>query len=627
MANDNKGSTVSFVARPMAGDELAPRLAFDVSHTLRHACHTCQIRATNLPRTSPQQKKQKEKEKIQGEKAQIRSDYIITDASANRIDITPAIFGLDGQHIAVAARLSPSGARPPPQPVAPKLQEAHVVLKGSIPGGASTPAAPDPVPIANMLAQHRQEEEAAKRAIEARRKESDFIANCIRNSTPPALLQQPPAPQQRPARKDSAPTPAEKRDRPQQPPQEQSMASTRAQAQAVPVQPTATLLELEQAAREQQPQRQQQDLGASTHVQHAALAAEVAADLQALRRKHACERETAYIDEAKVQEEEEAENNSVPHTTGRLPHDKDADDDDDDTPTPQPPAGGQDRASTPAAPDSSNPLRRQGLPCRRIVSRSGDVFVRVGDMTSILTAIKDVLDVRKEQLWTEKHSTDPFGGLITHSGWTVLRREGQLAAFTRLQAQWCDHHGARYLEQHAERARASTPDWGLNDMPNGARERVLRGYFKTHLFENFGGQHWVKFLIAIGEVPPEAVDATNKIIDHRIRLDKDRQGPPTEEALPATTPAWAFRRDVRQQRPCLDAGPPEIFRLKGLRDKAKADMKALEEDVAKHGSQATPEQQADFERRRQNIEERRPGGVFPLIASDPPPPAGNSLGT
>ena len=56
-----------------------------------------------------------------------------------------------------------------------------------------------------------------------------------------------------------------------------------------------------------------------------------------------------------------------------------------------------------------------------------------------------------------------------------------------------------------------------------------------------------------------------------------------------------------------------------LRDKAKADMKALEEDVAKHGSQATPEQQADFERRRQNIEERRPGGVFPLIASDPPP--------
>ena len=231
--------------------------------------------------------------------------------------------------------------------------------------------------------------------------------------------------------------------------------------------------------------------------------------------------------------------------------------------------------------------------------------MRVGDTTSTLAAIQEVLDVRREQL---RH-TGPLGGCITHSGWTVLRREGQLAAFTRLQAQWFEHHGARYLKQHFERARAATPDNDLILKSRGVRERVLRGYFKTHLFENFGGQRWVKFLLAMGGVPEEAVEATNLVIENRIRVSHDPRVPSTE-ALPATTRAWAFQRDVRQQRPCLDAGSPEICHVRGLRHKAKADRKTLEKDIAKAGLRATPKQLREFERRRQDIEERRPQGAL-----------------
>ena len=485
--------------------------------------------------------------KSTGGSSRIRSDYIITDATANGLDI-PSIRGLDGQHIAVAARLVPTRPR---QPVVPtSFQEAHAVItEGSKSGGASTPAstpvAPEPVPMVNMLERHRKDDERAARVTDA------YLAALRRRLLDKCYPAAPP---------------------------EQLGASTPA---AAPV-----------------PQPPEQ-LGASTPEEATASAQE----LEALRRENAAAREKAYDDQAKVLEqaeetEEKEEANSVDYA------------DDDDTPAPQPPAGGQDRASTPDAHDSSNPLRRQGLPCRSIVSRSGDVFVRVGDTTSILAAIQEVLNVRKEQLRTEMHSTDPFGGCIKHSVWKVLRREGQLAAFTRLQDQWFEKHGARCLEKHAERARASTPDWDVNDMAPGARQRAIRGYFKTHLFEKFGGQHWVKFLLAIGGVPAAAVEATNIVIEHRIMFSHDSR-PPTTEALPATTPAWAFGRESRTKRPCLDAGLPEIHRLKGLRDKAKADMKAFEEDVAKAGSRATPEQLREFERRRQNIEERRPGGVFP----------------
>ena len=240
--------------------------------------------------------------------------------------------------------------------------------------------------------------------------------------------------------------------------------------------------------------------------------------------------------------------------------------------------------------------------------------MRVGYDASILDAIKHVMDVRKEQLNIETLSSDPFGGWVCHGQWLALRREGQLSAFARLQAQWHERHAARCLAQYVERVRASTPNVDLSALSQGTRERVLRGYFKTDLFDRCGGQHWVKFILAIGGVPEEAVDATNHVIEHRIRSSKNGRLP-TTEAVPATTHSWKFQRESRRKRPCLDAGATVVYRAKDLRSRAKFDSKALEKDIAKAGWQATPEQQADFERRRRDIEERRPGGVFPHVTA------------
>ena len=66
--------------------------------------------------------------------------------------------------------------------------------------------------------------------------------------------------------------------------------------------------------------------------------------------------------------------------------------------------------------------------------------------------------------------------------------------------------------------------------------RAMKGFFKTWLFLNLGGQHWVKFLIAIDDVPRDAIEATNKVVDERMfdrRTQRSGQSPrPIESSLP-----------------------------------------------------------------------------------------------
>jgi hypothetical protein len=40
---------------------------------------------------------------------------------------------------------------------------------------------------------------------------------------------------------------------------------------------------------------------------------------------------------------------------------------------------------------------------------------------------------------------------------------------------------------------------------------MLLGYFKTHCDHAYGGMVWLKFLIALGDVPREAVEAANDV--------------------------------------------------------------------------------------------------------------------
>ena len=255
-------------------------------------------------------------------------------------------------------------------------------------------------------------------------------------------------------------------------------------------------------------------------------------------------------------------------------------------------------------------FRRQGLPCREIVSRQGDVFVHVGNMDGILRAVQAVLRVRKEYLHSSQYG--PYHGSVKYLQWVVLKRESQIAAFARCQENFVEHHAEPVLRKYENDIRASTPDFQFSDLSEAAQARVARGYFKNHCFVKFGGQRWLKFLIALGGVPEVAVDATNEIIAERVLADERRVTGTAH--VTSTRPAWAYQRQERANRPCPDAGHA---RQKELRDSAKAAERVLKEDMWNAGRKITKQQQDDFKRREANIQERSESGGSGHLACSP----------
>ena len=249
-------------------------------------------------------------------------------------------------------------------------------------------------------------------------------------------------------------------------------------------------------------------------------------------------------------------------------------------------------------------LRRQGLPCRFVVQRQGDLFSKVSGIAAALRLIAHVLEVRSGVVWAERRSASHDGGILefSHDGehWVVLRRAGQGAVFARLMDEWSRTYGAKHLEMYARQVRASTPNHRLEDETPGRLARLTRGYYKTHCFESFGGQHWLKLLIALGRLPMAAIDQTNAYIDNKLLKVENRRA--SSESAPSTMPSYAVRRGDRSKRPCLDA-EREIYTLKQLRDKCKADLYRLQAEIESVGQAATARQKAAWRRERAKIEE------------------------
>jgi len=248
-------------------------------------------------------------------------------------------------------------------------------------------------------------------------------------------------------------------------------------------------------------------------------------------------------------------------------------------------------------------LRRQGLPCRFIVQRQGDLFSKVSGVAASLRLIAHVLEVRNGVVWAERRSASHDGGLLefSHDGeqWAVLRRAGQGTVFARLMDEFSATYGAKHLELYARQVRASTPNYRLEDETPGRLARLTRGYFKTHCFENFGGQHWLKLLIALGRLPMAAIDQTNAYIEKKLQVENRRA---SSDSAPSTMPSYAVRRGDRSKRPCLDA-ERDIYTLKQLRDRCKSDLCFLEADIERVGQAATARQEAAWRRERAKIEE------------------------
>ena len=176
----------------------------------------------------------------------------------------------------------------------------------------------------------------------------------------------------------------------------------------------------------------------------------------------------------------------------------------------------------PEAAEEKQPFRRQGLPSRILANRKGDEFQDVGGVDLAVNIIASILETKREVIADAGAAHIPtWKQAVWRSGRnSCLQRKFQEEVFDSVFYQWWDGPGAVREAQALQKAhvRASTPGGARK---NGKVVRAMKGYFKTWCFQNLGGQHWAKFLIALDDVPREAIEATNKVIDERMF---DRRG-------------------------------------------------------------------------------------------------------
>ena len=89
---------------------------------------------------------------------------------------------------------------------------------------------------------------------------------------------------------------------------------------------------------------------------------------------------------------------------------------------------------------------------------------------------------------------------------------------------------------------------GQRSSHKGLYERSMRSYWKTTVFNRYGGEIWLFTLIATGRVHPVSVQIVNDVFAERIREDAERE--PTS--------------DPRQAQPRSDARASSQGQVKGV---------------------------------------------------------------
>ena len=150
----------------------------------------------------------------------------------------------------------------------------------------------------------------------------------------------------------------------------------------------------------------------------------------------------------------------------------------------------------------------QGLPARILVNRQGDNFQGGqdgGGCWTMQVKVAQVLASRKEVIREADAQNQSSAGRVQDNDSQPMDRRPcseQTDVFDRLFLAWQSEEGRQYMDRiHAE------------ELTPGQQLKKALGYFKTHCDKTFGGHVILKFLIALGSVPPGAVDALNAIID------------------------------------------------------------------------------------------------------------------
>ena len=278
---------------------------------------------------------------------------------------------------------------------------------------------------------------------------------------------------------------------------------------------------------------------------------------------------------------------------------------------------------------ASTHLRRNGLPTRVLVDKvRGRWSVGAGGVGRQVAIVANALSARRISMEAAQKRGPPGGVdgeyIQAQNGTIVLARHLQDEILDRIDRNWrLSEQGKECVQKARERvaaaarrrgagastpvlrrpastltrldhgrgADASTPDQTVvaltPDQAVGTRaqfERAMKGYFKTHCDQAYGGILWLKFLITLEDIPEPVVELVNVLAMQRT---KDRRGMSHNPRIQDETPGNIFlRREDRASTPV----PDDYVAAKTRRQQAYRRVRMLSawrQQGAQHVSQRT----------------------------------------
>ena len=176
----------------------------------------------------------------------------------------------------------------------------------------------------------------------------------------------------------------------------------------------------------------------------------------------------------------------------------------------------QKRPDPPEEPNVQREVRRQGLPVRILVNRVGDMYERgegyVSSQGDVVAAVADALHLRKVGIGRDaralraSQSRSARSRVVHYRNLVILTASLQLEVMDEMFVMWAGREGVRWLRIIESQGSCTSQAQVV---------RKMKEHWKTHCFYVYGGEIWLKFLIAIGDVCDFAIGAVNHNIDVR----------------------------------------------------------------------------------------------------------------
>ena len=151
---------------------------------------------------------------------------------------------------------------------------------------------------------------------------------------------------------------------------------------------------------------------------------------------------------------------------------------------------------------ASQGQRRQGLPCRVLADRAGDLY----------------------SVGTRQFTRDTFAAVLLLR-LNEMRREGLRFIEEELPHEACDRVRKAvmdaWMQEPQQRSVLQTVQSKCSTRDKYMRE--VRTRFRTAMFQRFGGYDWFLIFIALGDVSPETVAIFNDIVATRIQEAAQRE--------------------------------------------------------------------------------------------------------